>query len=431
MKRLLLAALLLAAAPAAAQTYAITNAKILTMTGDAPIERGTVVVRDGRVAAVGAGVTAPAGAQVIDANGGWVTPGIFAGFSRLGIVEVDAVETTNDSRAARSKLSAALDITPGVNPRNINIPINRIGGVTRAVVVPRAGADIFAGQGAIIGLGAGEDAITRARAFQYVELGERGAGLAGGSRPAAFAAFREALLEARDLPAGKGFGAAGLRDSERERADIEALRAVVTGRQPLLVHVERGQDILNVLGLKKEFPALRLVLVGATEGWTVAPQIAAAKVPAIVKPLSNLPDRFETLAATQSNAGRMIAAGVTVAIGEIDDDDSRQLRLLPQGAGNLVALAKLPGASGLTHAQAMATITRAPADIFGMSEYGRLAPGAVADVVLWSGDPLELASRPTAVMIGGKPQPMTSRQTELRDRYLGLDSGDMTLHYKK
>lgn len=431
MKRLIILAALAAATPAAAQTYAITNARIATMTGDAPIERGTVVVRDGRIAAVGAGIAAPAGAQVIDAAGGWVTPGLFAGFSRLGIVEVDAVESTDDSRASKSKLSAAIDIAPAVNPKNVNLPINRIAGVTRAVVVPRAGADIFAGQGAIIGLGADGRALTRSKAFQYVELGERGASLAGGSRPAAFAAFRDALTEARDLPAGKGFGAAAFRDSDRPRADIEALRPVVRGEQPLLVHVERGQDIVNVLGLKREFPALRLVLVGASEGWTVAPQIAAAKAPVILKVLDNLPARFETLAATQSNAGRLVAAGVTVAFGEIDDDDARQLRLLPQAAGNLVALQKLPGAAGLTQAQALAAITRAPADIFGLSDYGRLAPGAVGDVVVWSGDPLELSSRPTAVLIDGRPQPMTSRQTELRDRYLGLNAGDMTLHYKR
>jgi len=448
--RPIIAALALAAlaTPAGAQTYAITNARIATMTADTPIEGGTVIVSRGIVTAVGTGVPVPGGAEVIDAKGGWVTPGIFAGFSRLGIIEIDAVDETNDARAGKAKLSAAIDVARAVNPKNVNIPINRIAGVTRAVVVPEAGTDIFAGQGAIIGLGANPPptpvrsgavvsgrvyppTVIRDRAFQYVELGERGADIAGGSRPAAFSVFHEALSEARDLPAGKGFGASGMRDSDRDRADIEALRKVVQGRQLLLVHVERGQDILNVLALKSEFPSLRLVIVGAGEGWTVAREIAAANVPVITRPLSNLPSRFETLAATQSNVGRMVAAGVRVALGEIDDDDARQLRLLPQGAGNLVALAKLPGASGLTPMQALATITRAPADIFGLPNYGRITPGAVADIVVWSGDPLELSSRPVSVMIDGKPQPMTSRQTELRDRYLGLDSGDMTLHYKK
>jgi hypothetical protein len=144
------------------------------------------------------------------------------------------------------------------------------------------------------------------------------------------------------------------KDALLTRADAQALVPVVTGQVPLLVHVERASDILVVLELKREVPALKLVLVGANEGWTVARQIAAAKVPVLASALSDLPASFEQLAATQSNIGRMQAAGVTVGIGMINDDEARQARLIKQYAGNLVALTKVPGASGLDWGQAFA-----------------------------------------------------------------------------
>lgn len=431
MKRLI-ALLLACAAPAAAQTIAITNGRVATMVPGAPdTQAATVLIRDGRIAAVGAALAIPPGARVIDAAGGWVTPGVFAGLSRLGIIESEGVDETNDSNTERDPgFSAALDIAPGINPRSVNLPINRIEGVTRAAVRPAAGPGVFAGQGAILSLGDGPLALTP-RAFQYIELGQTGARIAGGARGAAFTLFRAHLLEARDFAARAPGRTGPARDSKLSRLDLEALAPVARGTQPLLVHVERAQDILNVLALRAEFPALKLVLVGAGEGWLVAREIAAARVPVITEPLRDLPANFEQLAATQSNVGRLVAAGVTVALGLFDDDDNRQLRLLPTQAGNLVALAGLPGAGGLSHAQALATITRAPAEIHGLGgELGTLAPGKRADVVVWSGDPLELASAPTAVLIDGREQPLTSRQTKLRDRYLGLRRDGATLHYK-
>lgn len=428
--KLFLAGLIAFAAPAAAQTVAIVGGRVATAAGT--IDNGTVLVTGGRITSVGAGLAPPPGARVIDARGGWVTAGIFAGFSRLGLIEIDAVDETTDARAGQSPFSAALDIAPGINPRGQNIAINRLEGVTRAVVAPNPGRDIFGGQGAIITTAAGAPPVVRARAFQFVELGERGAELAGGSRPAAFAAFRNGLAEAqRFARAPGGYDEGRSKDSIVTRADAEALVAVVQGRMPVLIRVDRAQDILNVLALRTEFSAMRPVLVGATEGWLVASEIAAARVPVVAQALDDLPERFEQVAATQSNVGRLVAAGVTVALGRVTDEEARQLRNLPQDAGNLVALTRVPGAAGLTHAQALATITRAPATIFGLADHGELAPGRVADVVVWSGDPLELASAPTAVLIDGREQPLVSRQTRLRDRYLGLKPGEKTLHYRR
>jgi imidazolonepropionase-like amidohydrolase len=174
------------------------------------------------------------------------------------------------------------------------------------------------------------------------------------------------------------------------------------------------------------------VLVGAAEGWTVAREIAAAGVPVIASALSDLPGAFETLASTQSNIGRMKAAGVRVSMGMIDDEDARQLRYSPQYAGNLVALTRVPGATGLSWGEALAAITSGPADALGLGgEIGSLRPGRRADVVLWSGDPLELSSQAERVWIDGVEQPLVTRQTKLRDRYARPGEGDLPKAYER
>jgi imidazolonepropionase-like amidohydrolase len=216
------------------------------------------------------------------------------------------------------------------------------------------------------------------------------------------------------------------------RFDAAALVPVLQGRQLLLVHVERASDILQVLALRKEFPSLRLVLVGCAEGWTVARDIAAAGVPVIASALTDLPNDFEQLASTESNVGRMRAAGVRVSIGMIDDMESLQVRNEKQYAGNLVALTRLPGATGLTWGQALETITSAPAEAIGLgNEIGSLRPGRRADVVVWDGDPLENGTAPVLVLIDGVQQPLTNHQTELRDRYRSLAPADLPPAYRK
>lgn len=410
-------ALSMVAAPAFAQDVAITGGTVVIGDGSAPIPGGTVVVRGGRVVSAGSG-GAPAGIPTIDATGKWVTPGIVAGFTRLGLVDVDGVSTVNDASGSQTPYSAAIDVAPAINPLATPVAINRAAGVTRALVAPAAEATIFGGQGAVIDTGTDMDAITRARAFQFVEFGETGRSEGGGSRPAVFLQFRASLDAAERYRRSPAAYDGDSKDSILPRADAAALMPVVTGEQRLLVHVERASDILAVLALGRDFPRLKLVLVGASEGWTVAAQIAAAGVPVIASALNDLPASFEMLAATQSNIGRLRAAGVAVAIGMIDDDDPRMAIRSTQYAGNLVALGKLPRAAGLDWNQAFAAISSVPAEAIGMgAEIGSLRPGRRGDVVLWDGDPLELATAVTGVWIDGVQQPLSNRQTRLRDRY--------------
>lgn len=421
--KLAVSAFAVMAMPAAAQNVAITNATVATGDGSEPIEGATVVVRGGKVVAAGTGVTVPAGIQTIDGSGLWVTPGLVAAVTDLGLWDVGAVSESNDISANDARFSAALDVAPAINPESQHIKLGRANGITRAAVTGNPSGAIFSGQGAVIDLGADGDAITRARAFQSVTLSESGARIAGGSRTASHAELRNALREASDFAAGRWSG----EDNLLTRADAEALGPVVAGEQKLFVHAHRTSDLRAVLALTREFPRLDIVLVGATEGWRVAEEIAAAGVPVIAESLQDLPDRFEQLAATQNNIGRMRAAGVNVSV---DASTIENVHHLTQHAGNLVALSRVPRGSGLSWGEALASITSRPAEAIGMGgRIGVLKSGAAGDLVLWNGDPLELSSTPVRVFIDGIEQPLDSHQSRLRERYRDLDEGDLPKAY--
>jgi len=457
-RRLFVALMLAGAAPVSAQTFAIVGGTVALGDGSQPIPNGMVVVRDGRIVAAGdIRMKLPPGTQVIDATGKWVTPGIVAGFSRLGLSEVDLSAEGSDDTTTNGPFSAALDVTTSINPLNTPIAVNRADGITRALVAPNAGKSIFAGQGAVIDTGADMDPITAPRKFQFVELGETGKDKAGGSRSSAYVLFHNALREAAELGRYAGpiqsrrrleaeerpvvrnpnesreYGLEARRSEDvlLTRFDAAALVPVLRGQQCLFVHVEKARDILNVLDLKREFPALKIVLVGATEGWTVADRIARAGVPVIASAVNDLPASFEQIAATQSNVGRMKAAGVHVAIGTIDDTDTRNIFWERQYAGNLVALQRVPGATGVSWGEALAMITSRPAQAIGMGgEIGSLAAGRRADVVIWSGDPLEGSSAAEAVFIDGVRQPLETHQTRLLQRYRYLPRRDLPEAYR-
>jgi imidazolonepropionase-like amidohydrolase len=457
--RVFLSFLAILAAPAAAETIAITGGIVAIGDGSEPIEGGTVVIRDGRIVAAGPGVSVPSNARIIDATGKWVTPGIVAGFSRLGLAEVNSgASGTTDDRAPGGPFSAAIDVAPAIISTDTPVAVNRADGVTRAIVAPNVARSIFAGQGAMMDLGADYDPITRARLFQFVEFGEQGAESAGGSRASAQVLFRNALKEASELsryvPASSSGGSRSARErpvirnpnESREygpnaqrsedvlltRFDAAALVPVLQGRQYLLIHAESAHDIINALDLKRDYPSLKIVIVGASEGWLVADRIAAANVAVIASAVNDLPAQFEQLAATQSNVGRMRAAGVDVSIGMIDDNDTHNLFNERQYAGNLVALTKLPGATGVSWADALAMITSRAAEAVGMgNELGSLRNGRRADVVIWSGDPLQVTSAAEMVMIDGVQQPLETHQTKLFERYRDLDRNTLPEAYRR
>lgn len=424
------AALAISAGAAFAQTIAITNGRVLTGTGE--IARGTVVIRDGRIAAVGADVPVPAGAEVVDARGGVIAPGFVAVDSGLGGIEVSALTDTNDLRQASNSLSAAFDVSWGLDPDSFTLPVARLGGITRAIVVPQhpgsAGGHVheedtagvgegglhspglFAGQAAAIHLAEGVDILVEPRVAMVAPFGDAGANVAGGARGAEFTLFREILREVRLYAANRAaYDRGGLRDLMLSRADLEALIPVVQGRMPLIVTVHRASDIRNVLRLAEE-ENLDIILDGAEEGWRVADEIAAAGVPVLLNPLTNLPSSFEVRGATMENAARLHAAGVVIAI-KGNEGSVHRAREARYNAGNAVA-------HGLPYAAAIQALTVNPARIFGLEDrIGGIRAGLEADVVVWTGDPLEPLSQPIAIFIGGRSQPLDSRGLELRDRY--------------
>jgi imidazolonepropionase-like amidohydrolase len=431
MKRVLLS-MVLAAAPAVAAPIAITGATAHTARGEEVIRNATIIIDNGRITAIGAGLAIPAGAMVIDAKGQPVTPGIVAVPSDLGLTEVGGVRETSDGSARTSTYSAALDMAAAINPGSLHFAIYRMAGVTRAAAVPDSGNAVFGGQGAVVSLAANGPTVTRPRAFQYVELGEAGARLAGGSRPAAYAQLIDLLDAAKRLAANPAASVGGDDSGSLvKRRDVEALLPVLSGAQSLMVHVERASDILEVLKLKGRYPALRPVLVGAREAWLVAAQIARAGVPVITHSLYDLPDDFEGLAASRNNAGHLQAAGVTVVLGPLGGVGGTTPVNLPGYAGNAVGQGTVPGGKGLTKGQALASITANPARVLGLADTGTLEVGKRADIVLWDGDPLELMSSPVAVWIDGAAQPMTSRQTLLAQRYKALGRIDLPLQYPR
>jgi imidazolonepropionase-like amidohydrolase len=405
--------LLLSASPLAAQTVAITHARIATM-GPAGEVNGTVLVRDGRIVAVG-DPKVPADAKVIDGAGGIVTPGFVLADARLGVMDVAQVPMSVDRAQHNPAISASFDMSDALDPDSVLIPVARLGGITRAVVTPLyddAGGRMlqFAGQAAVVDLGQRTEMLTRPRVAMVIELGEGGAERAGGARGAALAELRATLADVRAFMRNRAaYERGATRDFALSRGDLEALIPVVEGRVPLVVSVDRASDILQAIAFARE-EHLKLILDGATEGWRVAAQIAAAGVPVIVDPRQDLPQDFAKLGARLDNAARLQAAGVIVVLkdGEGGNYRARELRY---GAGQAVA-------HGLPHAAALAAITINPARVFGIADrVGSIEPGKDADIVLWSGDPFEPLSQPRAILVRGIEQPLVSRQTLLSDRY--------------
>lgn len=423
------ASLMLTVPALAQETVAIVGGRVLT--GTSVVENGTVVISDGRVVSVGQG-GAPAGARVIDAAGKVVAPGFVAVDSGLAGSEVGSIGGTNDLANRSNTLSAAFDVSYGLDPWSFTLPVARLGGVTRAVVVPQhpgssgghvhehdtAGAGeggyhtpgLFAGQAAVIHLGRGTDILVKPRVAMTAPFGEAGAGVAGGARGAEYTLFKETLAEVRLYARNKSaYERAGLRDLMLSRADLEALIPVANGDMPLIVTVHRASDIQQVLRLARE-EGVKLILDGAEEGWLVASDIAAANVPVLLNPVSNLPANFEVRAARMENAAALDAAGVVIAI-KGNEGSVHRARETRYNAGNAVS-------HGLPYASAIAAITVNPARIFGMAgQFGQIAPGAAGDVVVWSGDPLEPLSQPSAVFVNGVEQPLEARNLLLRDRY--------------
>lgn len=389
-----------------AEDIAITGGTAFTMGSAGKIENATVLIKDGKIEKVGAGVEVPAGYTVIDATGKWVTPGLMGSQTGLGLHEGPSWAGVNDGDATKAKVGPALDATWGLNPNQTPFAVNRIEGITRAATNISRSMGLFSGQGAVISLDGAD--VLRRNAYITLSVGERAAEKVGG-RPAVWQKVIADLKAAAPKKKGKkSRKSKGKDDAAKPNPDRDALAKLFTGEVTLVINASRMSDILNIIRLKEKFPKIKMAINGAHEGWMVAKELAASGIPVILHPTDNLPGNFERLAATQENAGRLEKAGVKIAIAGNGDAN---VRLAIQNAGNAVA-------NGMSWQGAMAALTTGPAEIYGVSKnYGTLEKGMVADVVVWGGDPLEVMTSPDAVIIGGENMPLVSRQTKLRDRY--------------
>lgn len=411
-----------AASVASAQTTAITGATVHTVGPEGTLENATIVIENGRIAEVGTGIRVPVGAEVIDASGKIITPGLFSAMGQIGLSEVGAVTGTNDAVQRGDDFSAGFDVADAYNRRSVVIPISRIDGITRALIAPRAGrpdeqgnsSRVLSGLASVVQLGDSGDYLTRHGVAVVVNLGETGSAVAAGSRAAAIQELRAALTDALDYRRNKAAYERGdWREYSVSTADLVALVSVVEGDRSMIFAANRASDIEIVIKLASEF-GLSAIIIGGAEAWMLAHELAAANVSVIIDGTANLPGNFDRINARLETGGILAAAGVRVAFGA--GAQTHQARNITQSAGNAVA-------NGMDWDAALEAITLAPAEMYGVDgEVGSIEPGKSADLIIWGADPLELTSYPEQVFIQGESVPMESRQTLLRDRYLQTDT---------
>ncbi|MBM4336766.1 MAG: amidohydrolase family protein [Deltaproteobacteria bacterium] len=388
---------------------ALVGATVHTGQGP-PLENATIVIDGARVHAVGAKLRPPDGATVIDVSGMVITPGLVAVGTRLGTLDVElesaSVEATLPPSA--DPVRAALRAADTWNPASLTVPIARAGGITSALVMPEGGQ--ISGQAAWVDL-AEKEWLRRGSAALRVEIGAPLAATGpppAGARAASFLRLRESLADARLYRGNRGpFLTNKLRALSISAADLDVLDRALARDLIVAVEVDRASDILTVIELANEY-ALRVVIVGGAEAWLVAGELARAEIPVALDAFADLPSSFSALRSRPDSAALLHSAGVRVILADLGSPHfAHRLR---QSAGNAVA-------AGLPYDAALASITRVPAAVFGIADTGTIRAGAVANLVVWNGDPLEVTTWAERMWIRGQEVPLETRQDLLTRRY--------------
>jgi imidazolonepropionase-like amidohydrolase len=418
-KASLVALALAAISHANAESLAITNATIHTVTEQGVLTNATVVIDDGKIIAINpekivADVT-------FDAMGKILTPGLIGSMNSLGLVEVNAVSRTRD--ASDKKADITFDASIAFNPRSTVVPYTRKGGITSNVSVPSGGDSMFKGQTFVTDLSGEFDSVYIKENAVIIDLGAK----SSGSRALNLQKLRYTLEDAQkaltkaaeDAKTVKKDKKADEKQKEPKelKRDEKIINALLAGDKPLVAYADRATDLLELLKLKAEFN-LDLVIAGGADAILITEQLATAKVPVIFGALDNLPSSFDSLHSSLDNTAKLTQAGINVALAINDAHNLYQLRF---EAGNAIA-------NGLTKDQALAAVTANVADAFNINA-GRIAVGKKADLVLWSADPFELSTKVDKMWINGKEVSTQSRQDELRKRY--TTDSDMPRGYTK
>ena len=393
---------LLLASPGYAASLLITNGTVF-IGDDAPSSQLDILIKDGLIEAVAGDLSAAPADQVIDAKGRPVTPALFAGITAAGLSEIGMVYEAVDSRLNElytGLMHPEFDVRKAYNPLSSVIPVTRIEGYGYSLLMAVSGDRTISGQGSLVSFDGGFDSFDGKTAV-YINVDGYSGNKMGGSRAAHWmlleAIFDELTVDDEDSRLISPAGKAALRTLRRDGLFV--------------FHANRASDILQVLAFSRQHQ-LDAIISGGQEAWIVRDALAESETPVVINALNNLPGSFDGLGARLDNAALLHESGVTLLFTSGETHNARKLR---QVAGNAVA-------NGLPYEVAMAAMTSLPAEIFG----GRprmIAPGLRADVVIWSGDPLNVTSAADRVIIDGKLDPMTSRQTELLKRYLPTDPG--------
>jgi imidazolonepropionase-like amidohydrolase len=404
-------------------TIAIRNARIVTVSGP-DIERGTVVIRDGKIEAVGANVSVPAGAQTIDGSGLSVYPGMIDAGTNMGLVEVPQGASGTVDLSEVGDLNPNAKAITAVNPHSAHIAVTRVEGITSTLSAPTGG--LISGQAALInllGTAPKEMAVVPqvALVINYPRLGGGGGGFGGFQQPANLAetlTANERQVEQirkmlRDAEAYGRAQDAYARDKSLPRPDrnvvLEPLVPYVRGQQPVIFRADREAEIRGALRFADEMK-LKPIILGGNDAWKLVNLLKEKNVPVILTGVFSLPQREDdAYDSLYENAAKLQQAGVRYCIST--GDAGPEVRNLAQYAG-------MAAAFGLSKADAVKAITLYPAQILNVADrLGSIEVGKMANLVVTDGDLLEIRTRIRYLLIDGRSVVLTSRHTELNDAF--------------
>jgi len=399
----------------------IRNARIVTVSGPV-IESGTVVITNGRIAAVGADASAPAGAKVIDAKGLSVYPGMIDADTEIGLTEIGSVAGSVDTSEIGDN-NANIRVDVAIHPDSTHIAVTRVNGVTTALSAPRGG--LIAGQSAVINLDGWtpREMVLKSPVAMHINWpgagGRNFEGGFGGPQRSVTELRREQdrQLESlkkilRDAAAYGDAADARAKDPRLPKRDVDlklaALVPVARGQMPVIINVNLERDIKNAIAFATEMK-LKAIISGGAEAYKVADQLKAKNIPVIVGPVLRVPVKEDDpYDAAFANAGLLSKAGVKIAF---ETNDSAYSRNLPYHAG-------MAAAFGLSKDEALKAVTIYPAEILGVSDQlGSIEKGKIANLIVTDGDPLEIRTQVKHVFINGRDIPLTSRHTDLYEKY--------------
>ena len=411
-KRLLMVLLgsLLLGSTSQAASLLITNGLVFTG-DDTPPNQLDILIEDGLIEAVASDLSTAEADQVIDAAGRPVTPALFAGITAAGLSEIGMVYEAVDSRLNglyTGLMHPEFDVRKAYNPLSSVVPVTRIEGYGYTLLAAAFGDRTISGQGSLVRFDGGFDSF-EGQTIVFVNVDGYSGSKVGGSR-AAHWMLLETAFSSLTTQQGNGLW---LTHNEHPLINQTGRATLKNARENgiFIFRANRASDILQALAFSQQHN-LRAVISGGQEAWIVREDLVASGTPVVINALDNLPGSFDGLGARLDNAALLHEAGITLLFTSGETHNARKLR---QVAGNAVA-------NGLPYEVAIAAMTSLPAEIFG-GKPRMIAPGLRADVVIWSGDPLDVSSAADQVIIDGKLDPMTSRQTELLQRYLPTEAG--------